>query len=93
MPRRVLCDYLAPDFTLDYNDTRVGKAACEYYGKSPDPFQLSMDIVNAHSDYYFHYPAFRALRLHDQSKTNSKRYQYMFSRPSPKSLGIVDIHV
>jgi len=86
MPRRVLCDYLAPDFTLDYNDTRVGKAACEYYGKSPDPFHLSMDIVNAYSDYYFHYPAFRALRLHNQSKTNSKRYQYMFSRPSPKSL-------
>ena len=84
LPKTVLCDYLAPLISKDYQNPRVSTAICNKYGQNTNSAELSMDIVNAYSDYYFNSLSVRLLRFHARGK--SKRFQYLFSRMPAKSL-------
>lgn len=82
IPRSVLCNFLAPDIaTVGYNDLRVSKAICEKYGQENDSIDLSLNILNAYSDFLFDIPSVRSLRAHQNG--NGRQFQYLFSTASP----------
>ena len=93
IPKSVLCDVLAPEISNKHynNDSKVSAAICEKYGGASNMEELRMNIMDAYSDFLFFVPAVQSLHLHaNGNKDKSKRYHYVFSRPSPlqSNLGV-----